>query len=114
MRKGNVSGQEGCLSLPGVYGQVKRPKSIRLTAFVLKGNPVDRVVDGFLARVIQHENDHLDGVMFFDRMTEEAKREIDDQLQELETVFESKQKVGGIASDEELIAALDSWYEKYA
>ena len=113
MPKGNVTGQEGCLSLPGIYGQVKRPKSIRLSAFDLQGNPVDRVVDGFLARVIQHENDHLDGVMFFDRMTEEAKREIDDQLHELETVFESKQNTGGIANNEQLIAELDPWYEKY-
>lgn len=111
--KGNVTGQEGCLSLPGIYGQVKRPKSIRLSAFDIQGNPVDRVVDGFLARVIQHENDHLDGVMFFDRMTEEAKREIDDQLHELETVFESKQNTGGIANNEQLIAELDPWYEKY-
>ena len=92
---------------------MKRPKSIRLSAFDIQGNPVDRVVDGFLARVIQHENDHLDGVMFFDRMTEEAKREIADQLHELETVFESKQKTGGIAYNEELIAELDPWYEKY-
>lgn len=111
--KGNVTGQEGCLSLPGIYGQVKRPKSIRLSAFDIQGNPVDRVVDGFLARVIQHENDHLDGVMFFDRMTEEAKREIDDQLHELETVFESKQNTGGIPNNEQLIAELDPWYEKY-
>lgn len=113
MPKGNVTGQEGCLSLPGIYGQVKRPKSIRLSAFDIQGNPVDRVVDGFLARVIQHENDHLDGVMFFDRMTEEAKREIDDQLHELETVFESKQNTGGIPNNEQLIAELDPWYEKY-
>ena len=112
--KGSVTGQEGCLSLPTVFGQVKRPKSIRLKAFDLKGNAVDREVDGFLARVIQHENDHLDGVLFFDRMIEEAKREIDDQLHELETVFESKRKAGGIASNEELIAELDQWYEKYA
>ncbi|MDB4770522.1 peptide deformylase [bacterium] len=114
MPKGSVTGQEGCLSLPGVFGQVKRPKSIRLSAFDLKGNPVERTVDGFLARVIQHESDHLDGVMFFDRMTEEAKREIDDQLHELETVFESKQNAGGIASDDALAAELDQWYEKYA
>ena len=114
MPKGNVSGQEGCLSLPGVFGQVKRPKSIRLSAYDLKGNPIDRVVDGFLARVLQHENDHLDGVMFFDRMTEEAQRELEDQLHELETVFESKQKSGGIASNDDLIAELDQWYEKYA
>lgn len=114
MPKGSVTGQEGCLSLPGVFGQVKRPKSIRLSAFDLKGNPVERIVDGFLARVIQHESDHLDGVMFFDRMIEEAKREIDDQLHELETVFESKQNAGGIASDDALAAELDQWYEKYA
>jgi len=114
MPKGSVTGQEGCLSLPSVFGQVKRPKSIRLSAFDLKGNPVERIVDGFLARVIQHESDHLDGVMFFDRMTEEAKREIDDQLHELETVFESKQNAGGIASDDALAAELDQWYEKYA
>ena len=114
MPKGNVSGQEGCLSLPGVFGQVKRPKSIRLSAYDLKGNPIDRVVDGFLARVLQHENDHLDGVMFFDRMTEEAQRELEDQLHELETVFESKQKSGGISSNGDLIAELDQWYEKYA
>ena len=102
------------MSLPGVFGQVKRPKSIRLNAYDLKGNSIDRVVDGFLARVIQHENDHLDGVMFFDRMTDEAKRELDDQLHELETVFDSKQKSGGISSNQELIANLDQWYEKYA
>ena len=114
MPKGNETGQEGCLSLPGLYGQVKRPKSIRLSAYDLKGNPVEREVDGFLARVLQHENDHLDGVLFFDRMTEEAKRELDDPLIELETVHQSKQSSGGIPSDEELVARLEQWYEKYA
>ena len=114
MPKGNETSQEGCLSLPGLYGQVKRPKSIRLSAYDLKGNPVERVVDGFLARVLQHENDHLDGVLFFDRMTEEAKRELDDQLNELETVFRSKQKSGAIPSDKELVARLGKWHEKYA
>ncbi|MGI9473503.1 MAG: peptide deformylase [Rubripirellula sp.] len=114
MPKGNESGQEGCLSLPGMYGQVKRPKSIRLSAYDLKGNPIEREVDGFLARVLQHENDHLDGVLFFDRMSEESKRELDDALIELETVHKSKQSSGGIPSDEELVARLGKWYEKYA
>ena len=113
MPKGNETGQEGCLSLPGLYGQVKRPKAIRLSAFDLKGNPIERVVDGFLARVLQHENDHLDGVMFFDRMSEESKRELDDALLELETVHQSKQAAGGIPNDEELLARLGKWYEKY-
>lgn len=114
MPKGNESSQEGCLSMPELYGQVKRPKSIRLSAYDLQGNPIERVADGFLARVLQHENDHLDGVLFFDRMSEEAKRELDDQLHEMEVVFRAKQKSGAILQDEELVARLDQWYEKYA
>ena len=111
--KGSETSQEGCLSLPGLYGQVKRPKTIRLSAYDLKGNPVERVVDGFLARVLQHENDHLDGVLFLDRMSEEAKSELDDQLYELETAFRSQQQSGACPADEELAARLEPWYEKY-
>lgn len=114
MPKGSETGQEGCLSLPGLSGQVKRPTSIRLSAYDLKGNPVERVVDGFLARVLQHENDHLDGVLFFDRMSEEAKSELDDQLRELESDFRAKQRSGAISSDEELVDRLATWHEKYA
>lgn len=112
--KGNETAQEGCLSLPGIYGNVKRPKQVRLTGFDLKGNPIERTVDGFLARVLQHENDHLNGVMFFDRMTEEAKRELDDQLLEMETVYESKQKSGGMPTPAELEQQLQTWYDQYA
>ncbi|QDT04392.1 Peptide deformylase [Rubripirellula lacrimiformis] len=111
--KGNETAQEGCLSLPGLYGQVKRPKSIRLSAFDLKGNPIERTVDGFLARILQHENDHLDGVMFYDRMSDEGRRDLEDGLAELETDFRSKQQSGGIPSDEELVKRLTPWYEKY-
>ena len=114
MPKGSETSQEGCLSLPELYGQVKRPKSIRLSAYDLTGKPVERVVDGFLARVLQHENDHLDGVLFFDRMSEDARRELDDELVELELEFRSKQKSGAIPADEELVARLDKWYKKYA
>jgi peptide deformylase len=112
--KGNETAQEGCLSLPGIYGNVKRPKQVHLTGFDLKGNPIERTVDGFLARVLQHENDHLNGVMFFDRMTEEAKRELDDQLLEMETVYESKQKSGGMPIPAELEQQLQTWYDQYA
>lgn len=113
MPKGSETSQEGCLSLPGLYGQVKRPKTLRLSAFDLQGNPVERTVDGFLARVLQHENDHLDGVLFFDRMTEEGRRELDDAIVELETDFRSKQQSGGIPTDEALVARLSTWHEKY-
>ena len=111
--KGNETAQEGCLSLPGIYGSVKRPKTIRISAYDLSGNSIEREVDGFLSRVIQHENDHLNGVLFFDRMSVERKRDILDQISELETDFRSKQNTGGIPSDPELLAGLDQWYQRY-
>lgn len=111
--KGSVTEQEGCLSLPGLYGQVKRPKSIRVSAFDLKGNSIERTVDGFLARVLQHENDHLDGVMFVDRLTDEGRHELADDIDEMESEFRSKQKAGAIESDEKLIARLQQWYDAY-
>jgi peptide deformylase len=113
MPKGNETQQEGCLSLPDLYGQVKRPKSIRLSAYDLKGNSIERTVDGFLARVLQHENDHLDGVMFIDRMSDEGRRELIDDIDELETDFRSKQNSGAIESDSDLVARLQQWYAAY-
>lgn len=112
--RGSEADQEGCLSLPGVFGQVKRPKSVRISAYDLKGNPIDRDVEGFLGRVLQHEYDHLEGTLFFDRMGPEAKRDIEAQLEELEADFRSKQAAGSIPSDDELIARLAEWENKYA
>lgn len=111
---GNESGQEGCLSLPGMYGQVKRPKKIRLSAYDLQGNEINRDVDGFLSRVLQHENDHLDGVMFFDRMSEEAQRELQGYLDDFDAEFQSRRRDGSMPSDEDLLAELKAWEEQYA
>ncbi len=112
-RGGNHSMEEGCLSLPGVGGEVVRPKCITLSAYDINGKPVEREVDGFLSRVLQHENDHLDGIMFFDRMTDGARHDIEGQLNVLETDFKSKQKTGSIESDEALVKGLNIWLEKY-
>jgi peptide deformylase len=57
-------GWEGCLSVPGLRGVVPRWKSIRYTGFDLFGDPIDRTVDGFHARVVQHECDHLVGKLY--------------------------------------------------
>ena len=110
--KGNETAQEGCLSLPGLYGNVKRPKSVRVSAYDLQGNAIERVVDGFLARVLQHENDHLDGVLFIDRLAE-ATPDLEDALYEMETEFRSGQSAGSIQSDDALVKRLDHWLEKY-
>jgi peptide deformylase len=63
-----VTFEEGCLSLPKLYIDVLRPKAIKIQAWNEKGRPFTLEVDGFLARVIQHENDHLDGILFIDRL----------------------------------------------
>jgi hypothetical protein len=61
-------GLEGCLSIPGLRGLVPRYKRIRYTGTDLKGRPVERIAEGFHARVVQHECDHLNGVLFIDQM----------------------------------------------
>ena len=61
-------GWEGCLSIPDIRGQVPRYKDITLKALDRDGRPFEMKLKGFAARVAQHEYDHLDGVLFFDRM----------------------------------------------
>ena len=68
-----VDGWEGCLSVPGLRGEVPRFARIRYTGFDLQGRPVDREVDGFHARVVQHECDHLIGRLYPTRMTDLTK-----------------------------------------
>ena len=62
-------GWEGCLSIPGLRGLVPRFRRIKVRARSVDGTPVSLTADGFHARVIQHEFDHLDGIVFLDRMT---------------------------------------------
>ena len=64
-----VSGWEGCLSIPDIRGMVPRPGEIRVKEYDREGQPYTLTASGLPARVIQHETDHLDGVLFFDRMT---------------------------------------------
>ncbi len=68
-KKGKQKDDEGCLSMPGITEPVERSLTLRLRGFDEHGQPIDRVAEGFLARAIQHENDHLDGVLFTDRLS---------------------------------------------
>jgi peptide deformylase len=61
-------GWEGCLSVPGMRGLVPRFRRVRYQGFDPRGTPIDRVVEGFHARVVQHEVDHLDGILFPQRV----------------------------------------------
>lgn len=64
---------EGCFSVPLTFGPVVRPKKIKLTALDAKGNKIKLNVSGYTARVIQHEIDHLNGVIFTDLVTEKSR-----------------------------------------
>lgn len=66
---------EGCLSLVGIHVPVERPTAVRLRGRTVTGEEIDEEVRGFTARIIQHENDHLDGVLILERTTPEARRE---------------------------------------
>jgi peptide deformylase len=65
-----AAGWEGCLSIPGLRGEVERWCRVRLIATTPEGRPVDTVMSGMRARVLQHEVDHLDGILYVDRMTD--------------------------------------------
>src|SRR5215213_11374126 len=64
-----IDGREGCLSIPDIYGTVPRFAGIVVKALERTGKPVELQLTGFPARVAQHETDHLDGILFLDRMT---------------------------------------------
>jgi peptide deformylase len=64
-----VKYEEGCLSIPGVWADVIRPRGVQIQAWNERGRPFTMDVDGILARVILHEYDHLEGVLFIDRLS---------------------------------------------
>lgn len=66
-------GWEGCLSVPGLRGVVPRWRRLRYTGFDAAGHPIDRSVEGFHARVVQHECDHLDGILYPMRMRDMSR-----------------------------------------
>jgi len=66
--EGEVEDEEGCLSLPGIYSQVKRSSKVTVKALNENGDPIEITKEGLTARALQHEIDHLDGILFVDRI----------------------------------------------
>lgn len=75
--EGEQTGQEGCLSIPGLYGDVKRYDYIEVEAIDRRGREVVFELEGMPARVVQHEIDHLDGILFIDKVIQETLHWID-------------------------------------
>jgi len=80
-RSGSEDGEEGCLSIPGVYEDVRRARSVRVRGVDEQGRPIEVVAEGYLARALQHEVDHLDGVLFVDRLSLLKRRFLRPQLE---------------------------------
>jgi len=82
--QGTVDSEEGCLSLPGINGVVKRAKRVTMRAFDVDGEPFEVEAGGLLSRCIQHEVDHLNGILFIDRLSALKKQLIKRSLDEIE------------------------------
>jgi peptide deformylase len=77
-------GVEGCLSFPEITGDIERAKSVRARAQTLEGGTIQIEASGFLARAIQHEDDHLNGILFIDRMNSAAKAALSSRLKRMQ------------------------------
>jgi len=82
-----LEGEEGCLSLPQVNVEVFRNKTVRIRALDLSGNPFEQVESEYVARIWQHENDHLDGILLTDKMGPVAKIANRKLLKDLEAKY---------------------------
>lgn len=97
--KGSAVRDEGCLSIPDIRADVTRNATIRIQAFDLAGNEIDELLEDFPARVVQHETDHLDGVLFIDRLSPTQIAELRDELEDFELVYQSRQASGELPDD---------------
>jgi peptide deformylase len=75
---------EGCLSIPGPFHPTERAMLVRLRGSDLEGSPIEIVAEDLLARIFQHETDHLSGALYIDRLDDGGRREVMRQLRELE------------------------------
>jgi peptide deformylase len=76
--------EEGCLSIPGPYYPTARAEHVRIVGRDVNGEPVEVVADGLLARIFQHETDHLHGLLYIDRLDETGRREVLAELRRIE------------------------------
>jgi peptide deformylase len=103
---GNSEAEEGCLSFPDIYAPVRRAERIVAVAYDLAGNERRYESDGLFARAFQHENDHLDGKLFIDRLTPSNLANIREELLELEAEFAGGRQRGVIPDDQRIAARL--------
>ncbi len=87
-----VAGPEGCLSFPELYADIARPDSVHVHALNAKGEPIEFKAGGLLSRAIQHEVDHLNGILFIDRMASADKSQLKPDLEDLQAATKAELK----------------------
>ncbi|MCC5831990.1 MAG: peptide deformylase [Chlamydiales bacterium] len=88
-----VERSEGCLSIPKLYAAVARPLKITVEALDIEGNPFKKECYGYLARNIMHENDHLNGVLFIDRIKGKRRTLLEPELRRIKQHYDKKRRV---------------------
>lgn len=107
-RHSSLVEEEGCLSFPGLYTSVHRAKRIKVRAFGLDGQMFETEAEDLLSRAIQHELDHLDGVLFIDHLGADGKAKVAAKLKEFEGMFTAARQAGEIADEATLKRQLDT------
>jgi peptide deformylase len=105
-RKGSIEDREGCLSFPEIFAPVVRPEKIQVNAYALNGEELSYELDGLYARAVQHEADHLDGVLFIDRLSPANQLAVKEDLAALEREFHTYRQRGQIPDDAQIAARL--------
>ena len=90
-----VAAGEGCLSFPEIYAEISRPGEVEVKALNEKLKPIEFRAGGLLSRAIQHETDHLNGILFIDRMSRKTKEELRPELDELQAKTKAELESAG-------------------
>jgi peptide deformylase len=106
-RRGTQEGDEGCLSFPDLFQKVRRAKTVKVAAYNLKGEPVEIEASDLDARLWQHEIDHLNGVLFIDKMGTIASLAARGSVAKFERDFRKAQEKGEIPPDVDIEKLLD-------
>jgi len=87
-----IKGPEGCLSFPEIFGEIPRPEFVEVKALDAEFKPIEFCAGGLLARAVQHEVDHLNGILFIDRMDKKTKDELRDELDKMQAETKEEAK----------------------
>jgi peptide deformylase len=111
--KGTAEDNEGCLSIPDLRAPVTRNATIEVEAYDLDGNLIRADAKDLMARILQHETDHLDGKLFIDRLSPTEFAAVKDKLYEFELAFQSRRDTGELPTDEAIAGHWAEIEQKY-